>query len=216
MQMTSDHQLVTGQANDINTLLEYYLGEVDSDVSEKEVLDAWRRLAEAAHDKLGTGWSMRHVEKHFEPKQEDPEAIYDREMECCEACAAAGDECLTHREVGAYHDEVFQKPRPRDADLREGSGAAGCAAERLGSDQHRAGGVGMSRVAMLRDLVDDQFCAADNQDPRRREQALWQLEAAFKVLLDAVDGAACEDANVAIVHPRQLTERMLHALGGGS
>lgn len=71
----------------------------------------------------------------------------------------------------------------------------------------------MSRVAMLRDLVDDQFCAADNQDPRRREQALWQLEAAFKVLLDEIDGAACEDANVAIVHPRQLTERMLHALG---
>lgn len=107
MQMTSDHQLVTGQANDINQLLEYYLGEVDSDVSEKEALNAWRRLAEAAHDKLGTGWSMRHVEKHFEPKQEDPAATYDREIECCEACELAGGECLTHREVGAYHDQLL-------------------------------------------------------------------------------------------------------------
>lgn len=55
MRMTNDHQLVTGQANDINKLLEYYLGD-DNTVSETEVLDSWRRLAEAAHDKLGTGW----------------------------------------------------------------------------------------------------------------------------------------------------------------
>lgn len=106
MRMTTDHQLVTGQANDVNTLLEYYLGD-DSTVSEQQVLHAWCRLAEAARDKLGTGWSMWHVEKHFQPQVLDPEATYDREIACCEACELSGGECLAHREVGKYHDEVF-------------------------------------------------------------------------------------------------------------
>lgn len=103
---TTDHQLVTGQANDINQLLEYYLGD-DSTVSEQQVLDAWRRLAEAAHDKLGTGWNMRLVEKHFQPHVLDPEETYDREMECCGACELANGECLTHREAGAQHDQLL-------------------------------------------------------------------------------------------------------------
>ncbi len=97
MQMTSDHQLVTGQAKDLNRLLEYYLGE-NSTVSDQQARDAWRRLAVAAHDKLGTGWSMTDVEQRFTPKRPDAWQYNPYDVEECDAC--------TGSEVCPYHEGV--------------------------------------------------------------------------------------------------------------
>lgn len=95
--MTSDHQLVTGQANDINRLLEYYLGD-DNTVSDQQALDSWRRLAVAAHDKLQAGWNMQHVEKRFVSKRPDAWRYNPYDVEDCDAC--------TGSEVCPYHEGV--------------------------------------------------------------------------------------------------------------
>ena len=89
------------QACDINMLLDYYLGnppQHHNHVSDKEAAACWHRLAGAAHDKLGTGWTATDVEKRFSPKRPDAWQYNRYDVEDCEAC--------TGHEVCPYHEGV--------------------------------------------------------------------------------------------------------------
>lgn len=64
-------------------------------------------------------------------------------------------------------------------------------------------------MAQIRDLSSGLFETADTGGAREREQALWQLEAAFGVLLNALDKPQHGNPGEVVLNEPQLTERLL-------
>lgn len=67
-------------------------------------------------------------------------------------------------------------------------------------------------MAQIWDLSSGLFNTADSDDERKREQSLWQLEAAFNLLLRALDRPEGGNNGEVVLNRHQLTEQLLGAL----